>query len=316
MMNMPPPAPVLAGHSLSARPHLQTAASWLHADTSQSQDVRRCSCCGFVSSASRPFWFRPKLGYEVCPVCRSWSRHRIICHFLAKFLAEPPAVATRRVLAANDSQRVLHFAPEPFVMPHVKAAFPVLHEYVAADLNGNEGRTGASTIVKHIDVMNIGERTDSFDGVIVLHVLEHVRDDRLALRELHRVLKPGAWAMLMVPARLMNDHALNETVEDDRIVDERERIRIFGQADHVRAYAAHDFRRRASAAGLRCCPFFALDAPFFLQQGGPTPPPTAVSRYHARPDTREADLFCRKPPYDAADASTFCRSLLPTRQMS
>ena len=40
----------------------------------------------------------------------------------------------------------------------------------------------------------------SVDGAVSLNLLEHVADDRRALGELHRVLRPGARAVLVVPA--------------------------------------------------------------------------------------------------------------------
>jgi len=267
----------------------------------------RCSCCGFVATAALPFRDTFGMEHEICPICGSWSRHRIVCHVLDTYLSEPPMVATRRALAGNATERVLHFAPEPFVMPHVKAAFPALREYVTADLNGNEGRTDTSNIVvKRIDVSAIPERAGSFDGVIAVHVLEHVPNDRLALRELSRVLKPGGWGILSVP---VTNPSLNETFEDKRIVDAAGRLRAFGQADHVRAYTAHDFRRRATAAGLRCCPFATLDDSFFDASSG------ALTGFNTWERVREKDLFCRKPPrvtetpqsLPTANGATGCR---------
>ncbi|MEA2197324.1 MAG: hypothetical protein QOJ25_1375 [Solirubrobacteraceae bacterium] len=41
---------------------------------------------------------------------------------------------------------------------------------------------------------------DAFDLVTCLDVLEHIPDDRLALRELRRVTRPGGWLLLTVPA--------------------------------------------------------------------------------------------------------------------
>jgi SAM-dependent methyltransferase len=40
----------------------------------------------------------------------------------------------------------------------------------------------------------------SFDLVLATDVLEHVEDDRQALAELHRVLRPGGWVLMTVPA--------------------------------------------------------------------------------------------------------------------
>jgi len=39
-----------------------------------------------------------------------------------------------------------------------------------------------------------------FDGIVLLNVLEHIEDDRLALEKVYRMLKPGGVAVIEVPA--------------------------------------------------------------------------------------------------------------------
>ena len=88
---------------------------------------------------------------------------------------------------------------------------------------------------------------DQFDFFLCSHVLEHVSDDRKALRELYRILKPDGKGILMVPIIL----SLNQTDEDPTIVDEGERWRRFGQDDHVRLYSKNDFIERVEEIGFR-----------------------------------------------------------------
>ena len=71
--------------------------------------------------------------------------------------------------------------------------------------------------------------TASFDAWICLHVLEHVPNDRKALQELLRILKPGGFGILLVPISL----TLPTTDED-----------------HVRLYAKKDFMQRIEDAGF------------------------------------------------------------------
>ncbi len=59
------------------------------------------------------------------------------------------------------------------------------------------------------DLVHAAAATASFDHVLCIHVLEHIGDDGAAVRELHRMLKPGGTAIIMVP----NDLAANETHE-------------------------------------------------------------------------------------------------------
>lgn len=41
---------------------------------------------------------------------------------------------------------------------------------------------------------------NSLDAVVLLNVLEHIQDDRIAMQHIHRILKPGGIAVLEVPA--------------------------------------------------------------------------------------------------------------------
>ncbi len=83
-----------------------------------------------------------------------------------------------------------------------------------------------------------------FDAVLCIHVLEHIPEDRAAIHELFRVLKPGGWAGISVPIRLDQ-----ETYEDPTITSPEERERAFGETVHVRYYG-YDFVDRLQEAGF------------------------------------------------------------------
>ena len=108
--------------------------------------------------------------------------------------------------------------------------------YLTADLRG----TG---VMESMDITDIARPDGSFDVIYCSHVFEHVVDDRQAMRELCRVLAPSGWAMLNVPI------TANETFEDHSVTDPRERIREFGQKDHVRRYGP-DYIDRLTEAGF------------------------------------------------------------------
>ena len=46
--------------------------------------------------------------------------------------------------------------------------------------------------------------SDSFDCVVSFQVIEHIQDDQLFLKEIHRVLKPGGLALITTPNRPMS----------------------------------------------------------------------------------------------------------------
>jgi SAM-dependent methyltransferase len=161
-----------------------------------------------------------------CIFCGSLERHR----FLWRYLED----RTDLLSPHPSRRRVLHFAPEPCLARRL-AALPTL-DYVTADLEPGQARV-------QIDITAIPDPDASFDVILCSHVLEHVPDDRQALCELARVLKPTGWALLIVPL------AAGPTVEDAAVTDPQERLRRFGQEDHVRIYGS-DFPSRLEAAGF------------------------------------------------------------------
>jgi SAM-dependent methyltransferase len=97
-----------------------------------------------------------------------------------------------------------------------------------------------------LDVRNIGFEDDQFEVVLCNHVLEHVREDEQAMREIFRVLKPGGFAVLQVPLAL----DLSETLEDPSLVEPRDRKSAYGQKDHLGLYGL-DYFERLERAGFR-----------------------------------------------------------------
>src|SRR5207302_9434283 len=61
------------------------------------------------------------------------------------------------------------------------------------------GGSRLTTVVEN--VLNMRFPDDSFDVVIASEILEHIPDDRRAMQEIVRVLKPGGLAAVTVPRR-------------------------------------------------------------------------------------------------------------------
>jgi len=188
-----------------------------------------------------------------CPWCRSNDRERLLYLFLRKHTD-----LFRRPM------RVLHFAPEARLRRRIERAES---DYTTADLNmpGTE----------RIDVTAIDRPDASFDAVICSHVLEHVRDDRTAMRELRRVLAPGGFAVLQVPIATRAGRT-----DEDATASPEERARRFGDPTHLRLYVEPDYVARLEEAGFSVR---AADATEFLGE-------RAVRAYAL--DPREKVFFC------------------------
>jgi SAM-dependent methyltransferase len=184
--------------------------------------ARYCSVCRSRLSRFLPFGNLPD---EWCPVCASMGRHRFMWTILQ----------THTNLSDETLKRLLHFAPERSLQDAL-AGIPGLSS-TSADLYDPD-------VDDRVDIRAMPYESSTFDALLCSHVLEHVDDDHAAIREMARVLKPGAWALIMVPY-----FDGMQTDEDPAIADPAERERRFGQQDHVRFYG-RDITDRLAAAGL------------------------------------------------------------------
>lgn len=206
-----------------------------------------CPACG--ATASR--FVRTR-----CPSCAAQPRQRLIAFFLK-----------REVKLGLTNARVLHFAPEPGLIRMISAMPRV--DYVPGDLVPDSGHEQVDATSIHLQ--------PTFDGVITSHVLEHVPNDAAAIAEMFRVLKPGGWAVVLVPV----SHRLETTYEDPTIVSRWGRHRHYGQHDHVRLYG-RDFPERLRHVG------------FDVEERRPADelPPEVVGRMGLG---RGVIHYCRKP---------------------
>ena len=133
----------------------------------------------------------------------------------------------------TEKLKVLHIAPEQEFLRRFKKMDNL--DYTSADL--------FSPIVDvKADILDLPFADNSFDVIICNHVLEHIVEDRKAMSELYRVMKPGGWGILQVPMK----NSLEKTYEDFTITDPKERQKHFGQYDHVRWYGMDYFDRLRS----------------------------------------------------------------------
>ena len=147
-----------------------------------------CPCCENFIRKFAPFGI-PKRENAECPFCYVMERHRIFFLFLKK-----------KTNFFTEKLKVLDFGPEYYLQKIFKS-MPNL-SYISADLNPDYA-------MLQMDISNINFDDNTFDLIICICVIEHVIDDRKALNELFRVLKPGGRAYIYVPI----NYELQETIE-------------------------------------------------------------------------------------------------------
>ncbi len=208
----------------------------------------QCPVCGVGLRAFRPMWksywrdfakFAPihpptametlNLEHFTCPRCDAFDRDRLTAIYLGE---------TFRSFDRNRTYRMLEFAPGDALHKWLRR-FPFI-AYRSADLS-------RKTVDERIDLTAMNAYADrSVDIILCSHVLEHVPDDRKAMREIARVLKSDGFAILLVPLVV----GVEETHEDPSIDTTELRWKYFGMGDHVRQYGKRDFIARLEAAGL------------------------------------------------------------------
>jgi SAM-dependent methyltransferase len=160
-----------------------------------------------------------------CPRCGSLERHRFLSLLLGVLAPQLRDLDTVVEIAPSRQSTVLLDRLGARRRLSLDAGFDTRHVDALASLTALPLRDGA------------------VDLLVCYHVLEHVPDDRAALREIARVLSPRGIALIEVPIRAA------VRTEEDPAAPPEERARRFGQHDHVRWYG-DDFDDRLSAAGL------------------------------------------------------------------
>lgn len=157
----------------------------------------------------------------LCPNCGSLSRTRRLYYVLN----EMPLKG-----------KVLHFSPPKNLSSKLKAISSL--DYVTTDF------VGEFTTDFHYDITSIAEDNNTFDIIICYHVLEHIVEDKKAMSELYRVLKPNGICLLQTPFKD------GDIYEDYTITTEAEREIAFGQEDHVRIYSVAALNERLQTTGF------------------------------------------------------------------
>ena len=219
--------------NLFPRPVLQRVAEWAVPVLGLFYlgEGKECPVCGCKRRKFLPYGYVTPRENALCPKCLSLERHRLLWLWLLR-----ESDLGRGAMALP---RMLHIAPEVALMRRFRKMYNATPErYITADLE-------SPLADMHFDVQQIPLKDGQMDAIICNHIMEHVEDDRLAMRELHRILRHGGWGVVLSPV----ERERELTFEDDTITDKDERTRIFGQYDHRRIYG-RDYADRLREAGF------------------------------------------------------------------
>jgi SAM-dependent methyltransferase len=162
-----------------------------------------CLMCGWTGKAF--------MKGGVCPKCKSMARHRLIPYAVQHF-------------GLNFNQRLLHIGPNIDEVAYVLRHF-LPSEYHRLDISPT------NMVNLRGNLCEIPLSDNSIDVGFIWHVLEHVPNDRLAIKEMYRVLRSGATFLVSVP---LNPPGREKTAEDESLPREKY-LEVHGHHDHVRS---------------------------------------------------------------------------------
>ena len=203
---------------------------------------RFCPCCGWSGDVMETADFRITDQKDdcMCPRCKAMERHRRACTFIAQH-PERLTVPTY----SRKTFRLVHFGPQKQMEKMLN--LPAVDQ-VGLDLCEHPYPCYGN--VMKADITSLPLPNNFGDGVIILHVLEHIPDLDKAFDELHRVTKKEAWMLVEVPYFAGTG---NSTTNDCRgLKTDEERLECAGQKDHVWGFGMEDFERQLRTHGWDC----------------------------------------------------------------
>jgi dTDP-4-amino-4,6-dideoxygalactose transaminase/SAM-dependent methyltransferase len=169
-------------------------------------------------------------GAYQCPHCGATDRDRLYALYLTERLPKEES--------AQPALGLLDIAPSAPLSAFIRKNFRIYYRTADRFMKNVDDRVDITSLHCYED--------NSFDAFICSHVLEHVQDDRQAMTELFRVLKPGGWGIAMAPICIR----LSKIREDFSKTSSADRTKFFGQHDHVRVYSREGFIERLQGSGF------------------------------------------------------------------
>lgn len=181
--------------------------------------VPRCNFCQSESFIA----FQGREG-ETCGTCGSMRRHRVALEVYRRKGLLTPAEEGKII-------RVLHLAPEYLLRKEIQSV--VGGGYISADPNPSAYGTAQCLRLSFPDAFDVFP-ADYFDYIVHNHVMEHIPGSfRELLISFASILKPWGYHIFSVPGPVMN---ANTEEGGEFLSNDEERLRRFGQADHVRQF--------------------------------------------------------------------------------
>ena len=186
-----------------------------------------CACCRSTFKEFAPFG-NDRRQNAWCPKCESLERHRLLWMYFEK-----------KTNIYTADLKLLHIAPETVFFHKFKKQKNI--DYYPVDIFPHLYPKGTT----YLDILDHEIPDNSFDVIICNHVFQYIEDDKTAMANILKLMKPGGWGIMQVP---INTKA-TETFEDSSITDPLERERVFGLKEHVRYYS-YDYADKLRSIGF------------------------------------------------------------------
>ena len=165
-----------------------------------------------------------------CPVCKSTDKERLLYTFLKDV----------EKLELKSDVKVLHIAPENNLQLWLES---ISTNYIAGDAFLQNQHFVSN--VQFVDIRKTDFPANHFDYIICNHVICDIKEDKLALSEIYRILGYGGVAILQVPIT-----KISETIEYENIKTKEEREIAYGYGYHERIYNDVDYIKLLSSIGF------------------------------------------------------------------
>ena len=160
----------------------------------------------------------------LCPNCGSLQRNRRLWHLLETEFLKP-------------NSTILDFSPSRCLYRKLKKISNI--NYQSTDLSGD------FIADNQFDITNLKIANETYDLILCYHILEHIPEDIAAMKEVFRVMKSGGKALVQTPFKG------GEIYEDYSMISEQDRLKHFGQEDHIRIYSVQGLKERLRNCGFQ-----------------------------------------------------------------